>query len=1471
MDLSSPVTRRMPSPTLTNPDMILPEDSHPNPSTSPHQSDGSPLPQWQQASTADDGQMKAAVRNLFGNGHRLRHRNSEKTLKTQEPLDRRPQSKQSDLTQRSTNSALASSPLLHEEFGVKTMGGSIPKDGVNDDWDAHDDGSIISESISPLVEADKENYMMSENGGLSGYKFSDRFRKAIVEEDDESYSHAAMSVRAEEILANAKRRLTEMENNLSRARHTVSRPSSSMSSFYTNGTESQSLYTLPMTLSPSKHRQQNSPPSTSSSKGHSRVFSETSVPSSMQTSPRNGDGSVDVARHTNGISNTTMDAPANTATKQGSESRDWFWAGLTRNPTHSAARHTNYGLQPLNEDGPPPSTFDSPERYQTPPVEEQDLEGISATQQDPNDSNPEQAGPSSNGLTRAKSTNQMRDIRDQMQDLKGKISNLKQRAREDSLRRRSLQSLRTPSPFTAAEQWYAGASGNNRDRSRSRPREGSPPSTQPRTEEEDETLQYPVQAPDSQAQGQPSTAVEEASRDLEGYQHSENHGEDPIARGSDDSPRTVIDRPLSGGEELATDTTLDEPSVLSDESSIEGEPPESDPSMLELAALPRHEDRPDAFDYEHLFLHSGMGTLGQGRRSRSSSHSSSYSVETTKPSRASTGTTDITRDRITSFDEHEEGSSPAQHSAHARKGSVDSVSTVATFATATEGDRNGESDTDEEEWVNKRPMAGSWEPDYPRPQRHDGHQLSSKAVGHTAQTRSPPQAKRHSPNAAASPMEPSMSRPYETSLPDFLAFLSGKLPSTTGSTASQTIELSDSDKELAEKLVCSVAKVCAQLQAFSMEGNKSGVADLDADLKQILSRSTFTLMVFDVGLDVDRIKNGLKIPSSNKRNRNQRSNSISGSPPKQFPNGNQLAVVPKVKEKKSNPTIRSERQEDIQPLSPDPLVLPSVSSPTTHDIPQPPVHSPTMDGTQSSTEDHMEPIHTPTDDSNNFDLKPPPPNKPVKFLEHYSGQLFSDGHLRFILRDPTCFLRFTAFLNRYKPHAAPMLIRYLEAQKAVKAVEYANALAESFKPIPGDTSSQIPCAAATLDPRFESRSRRAMEILVDEALPAYITQAFTKFVTETMVREITGTTMPIMRELVGGLAEVFCLSDPSIKDNPIVYASEEFYRTTQYGRDYVIGRNCRFLQGPKTDRNTVARIKEAVRTGQESFETILNYRRDGSPFMNLVMTAPLYDNKGVVRYFIGAQVDISGLVEEGRGLDSFERYLTESRRNRNSDQSSYANQKHMKILSELSQMLSPDESSLFHGPGHSREGSVNESDHGSSRGARGAQQGRRDPNARRRRRVLGNEDEDEQEKERNAWAFTSLGPSGKLPGVYQNYLLLRPYPSLRIIFVSPALRIPGLLQAPFLSRIGGPQHVRSGLANAFENGEGITAKITWLPQSRPETEESFASRPGSQRNNTVSSNSGNSEGRTRYISCTPLFGSDDKVGVWMVVMVENET
>lgn len=106
--------------------------------------------------------------------------------------------------------------------------------------------------------------------------------------------------------------------------------------------------------------------------------------------------------------------------------------------------------------------------------------------------------------------------------------------------------------------------------------------------------------------------------------------------------------------------------------------------------------------------------------------------------------------------------------------------------------------------------------------------------------------------------------------------------------------------------------------------------------------------------------------------------------------------------------------------------------------------------------------------------------------------------------------------------------------------------------------------------------------------------------------------------------------------------------------------------------------------------------------------------------------------------------------------------------------------------------------------------------------------------------------------------------------MSPALRIPGLLQSPFLSRIGGPAHVREGLSDAFESGAAVTAKVTWLPNGRASEDVGDGmngdSRPGSRRGGPLSDDGQ----RIRYISCTPLLGSDDQVGVWMVVMVENE-
>lgn len=91
---------------------------------------------------------------------------------------------------------------------------------------------------------------------------------------------------------------------------------------------------------------------------------------------------------------------------------------------------------------------------------------------------------------------------------------------------------------------------------------------------------------------------------------------------------------------------------------------------------------------------------------------------------------------------------------------------------------------------------------------------------------------------------------------------------------------------------------------------------------------------------------------------------------------------------------------------------------------------------------------------------------------------------------------------------------------------------------PSDPSEARFRTAAVLDRNFEAKSLRASDALVSEALPGYVTHRLVQIVTECLVKEITGNNSPIMRELVVGLAEVYCLTDPSLPDNPIVYASE---------------------------------------------------------------------------------------------------------------------------------------------------------------------------------------------------------------------------------------------------------------------------------------------------------------------------------------------
>jgi len=101
------------------------------------------------------------------------------------------------------------------------------------------------------------------------------------------------------------------------------------------------------------------------------------------------------------------------------------------------------------------------------------------------------------------------------------------------------------------------------------------------------------------------------------------------------------------------------------------------------------------------------------------------------------------------------------------------------------------------------------------------------------------------------------------------------------------------------------------------------------------------------------------------------------------------------------------------------------------------------------------------------------------------------------------------------------------------------------------------------------------------------------------------------------------ISDPSLPDNPVIYANAAFERITGYDREEVVGRNCRFLQGPDTDEEAVARLRESIAAGTPVSVELLNYHKSGEAFWNEVTLAPITDDEGAVTNYVGFQQDVT--------------------------------------------------------------------------------------------------------------------------------------------------------------------------------------------------------------------------------------------------------
>jgi hypothetical protein len=380
-----------------------------------------------------------------------------------------------------------------------------------------------------------------------------------------------------------------------------------------------------------------------------------------------------------------------------------------------------------------------------------------------------------------------------MKGLHIKISSLKVKTQEDNLRRRSLQSLRTPSPLTAADHWYANglelrdsqsSRGSNprRDSSSEYARDTSNgPATKGRRDS-DENIAGNSSKPAPNWQSNVHAEYDDSQSVTESMYEDAEEGEydEDIDREALDE---ILREPLD--EDLESDT-------------------EAFPDMMSQDATP-HEMREDAFDYEHFILHSALGNYSQ--QLRRVSNSSNGSVETTRPTYTAR---------------------------HSRTNSAMSVSTVATFATATEG--RDEDDIDSVMYWDRRfnhgpfpPTPSPAHPANPRPQTelrhgHNSHSRShSNSHAHSHQPSPIQEDEVEEADRSETPrprndvtdatQNPGHSSTAESATPTSL--VSSLVSTVRAASSTPSVGINDDDSQMLEAVFRSLGSVCTDLQAIT--------------------------------------------------------------------------------------------------------------------------------------------------------------------------------------------------------------------------------------------------------------------------------------------------------------------------------------------------------------------------------------------------------------------------------------------------------------------------------------------------------------------------------------------------------------------------------------------------------------------------------------------------------------------------------
>jgi len=252
-----------------------------------------------------------------------------------------------------------------------------------------------------------------------------------------------------------------------------------------------------------------------------------------------------------------------------------------------------------------------------------------------------------------------------------------------------------------------------------------------------------------------------------------------------------------------------------------------------------------------------------------------------------------------------------------------------------------------------------------------------------------------------------------------------------------------------------------------------------------------------------------------------------------------------------------------------------------------------------------------------------------------------EGSLRNVMGQPVAVSAFGQWLTQHSKSDAMqlellVLTAQLSAVPAAQAGEQAQALCERYL-------GQRPGSAEEAMGALGAQAQAALQALAMESFPKFVQSKACL----PLVEQLVGSAADEMRKVdqllwskydvpedcagwihsFAAVAETFpaciVLSDMALPGNPMFFVNQEFSRTTGYAKHEAQGRNCRFLQGPKTEPQSVAVIQDTLRRGVDCHVKISNYRKSGELFENLLTMRPVHDSNGVYRFCIGVQFEVT--------------------------------------------------------------------------------------------------------------------------------------------------------------------------------------------------------------------------------------------------------